>query len=145
MKAALPLACAVLGNLLYHLAQKLTPAQVNPFLALAVSFGTASVGCALIYAATAGTAWRADASLLTWTSVALGVSVIVIESGFLLAYRSGMRIGLTALIVTISVTVLLLPVGRAFFGERLNWTGAAGVVVSLAGLSLLALQSAPAK
>lgn len=143
MRIAFPLLCAVLGNVLYHLAQKMTPAQVNPFLSLAVSFGTASLGCALIYAATGGTALRADAALLSWTSVGLGLSIIVIEIGFLLAYRSGLRIGLTSLIVTISLTLLLLPIGRAFFGERIGWTGAAGVAVSLAGLGLITLQAVP--
>lgn len=143
MRSALPLACAVLGNVLYHLAQKLTPAQANPFLSLAVSFGTAAAGCALLYAATSGRALASDLGALSWTSAALGVSVIVIEVGFLLAYRSGWRIGLLSLVVTVSLTLLLLPIGRAFFGERLGWQGAAGVALSLAGLGLITLSAAP--
>jgi hypothetical protein len=143
VKAWLPLVCAVLGNLLYHVAQKMTPSQANPFLALAVSFGTASLGCLVLYLATSGRAVGADFAQLTWTSVALGLSVIVIETGFLLAYRAGWRIGLTSLVVTVSLTLLLLPVGRAFFGEKLGWATLAGAAVSLAGLGLLTLQAAP--
>ncbi len=143
MKIWLPVVCAVLGNVLYHCAQKLTPAQANPFLALAVSFGTASLGCALLYFLTSGRDVRADLGALSWTSFALGLSVIVIETGFLLAYRSGWRIGLTSLVVTVSLTLMLLPLGRVFFNERLSAAALIGVAVSLAGLGLITLQAAP--
>ena len=68
--AALPLFFAIAGNVLYHCAQKMTPAQANPFLSLAVSFGTASLGCLLLYLATSGRAFGADFGALSWTSAA---------------------------------------------------------------------------
>jgi drug/metabolite transporter (DMT)-like permease len=141
--AALPVFFAIAGNVLYHCAQKSTPPQANPFLSLGVSFGTASLGCLVLYLATGGRGLGADLGALSWTSVALGLSVIVIELGFLLAYRSGWRIGLLSLVVTISLTLVLLPIGRVFFGERLGLATLAGVAVSLVGLALITLQAAP--
>jgi hypothetical protein len=140
---AVPLLCAVLGNILYHLSQKLTPAQANPFLSLAISFAAASLGCLFLYIATSGRNVVADISVLSWTTIGLGLSVIVIETGFLLAYRAGWRIGLLSLVVTVCQTAILLPIGRALFGDRVGWTTLAGVAVSLAGLGLITWQAAP--
>ncbi len=140
---AVPLLCAVLGNILYHLSQKLTPASANPFLSLSLSFATAAVGCLFLYIATSGRNFASDFSVLSWTTVGLGLSVIVIETGFLLAYRAGWRIGLLSLVVTVCQTALLMPIGRAFFGDKIGWTALAGVAVSLAGLGLITWQAAP--
>jgi hypothetical protein len=143
VRTALPVLCAVLGNVLYHCAQKLTPAQANPFLTLAVSFGAASAGCLALYFAAGGKGLRADAAGLSWTALGLGASIIIIELGILMAYRAGWRIGVTSLVVTVGLTAILLPVGRLFFAEQLTWTGAAGVALSLVGLGLITLQARP--
>jgi multidrug transporter EmrE-like cation transporter len=60
-----------------------------------------------------------------------------LELGFLLAYRAGWVISLAALVTIATVALLLLPVGLAFFRERLNAVNVLGAALSLAGLVLL--------
>lgn len=133
----MPIAFAVLGNLLYHSSQKLTSSQVNPFLTLSASFALASLIalCAFFFTKTAPLS--VEWSKVSWTAAGVGVAVIVIETSFLLAYRSGWPVGFTSLIVTIAQTALLIPLGMLFFGERLTAGSVAGAVIGLAGLALI--------
>ena len=143
MRSALPVIVAACAYAVYHVAQKLTPAGANPFLTLAVSFATASLGCLALYATGAHGTLVEEASRLTWTSPAVGVAVLAIETSFLLAYRQGWAIGLASLTVTVAVTLLLLPIGRFAFGEPLGWLALSGAGLSLAGMALLLRQAAP--
>lgn len=140
MRFYAPVLLAVLGNLLYHSSQRLTPAAANPFLSVGVSFSAAAALCFILYKATGGGPAAADLRALSWTSLGLGAAVVVIETSFLIAYRLGWPVGLAGLTVTALQTALLIPIGRVFFHERLTPMGWAGVALCLAGLALLALQ-----
>ncbi len=139
----LPIVLAVLGNLLYHSSQKLTSHQVNPFLTIAVSFGLASLLAFGAFALTRTAPLSAEASRLSWTAIGLGVSVAVIETSFLLAYRANWPVGFTSLIVTIAQTALLIPLGMLAFGERVTAGGLVGALIGVAGLALVVFQAAP--
>lgn len=141
MRFFAPIVAAVLGNLLYHSSQRLTPAAASPFLSLGVSFGVASALCFLFYKATAPGAFFSDIRVLSWTSLGLGFSVVIIESSFLMAYRLGWPIGITGLTVTAFQTALLIPIGRVFLAERLSPAAWVGVALCLAGLALIGLSA----
>jgi drug/metabolite transporter (DMT)-like permease len=139
MRFALPVMLAVLGNVLYHASQKLTPLQANPFLSVAASFATASLLALCVFALTRTASFGVELGRLSWTAVGLGVAVVVIESSFLIAYRLGWKIGVTSLVVTAGQTALLLPMGRLFFSERVSPAGWLGVLLSVVGLALISL------
>ena len=132
------LGLAVLSTLLYHVFQKLTPVNANPALALTVTYGVALVICLVMLVF-----YRTDASLvealgkLNWASVALAFTLVGLEVGFLLVYRSGWNISLAAMVVTVAVTVLLIPVGLLFFKERLSLVNVLGILVSIVGLVMM--------
>lgn len=64
----------------------------------------------------------------------------MLELGFLLAYRSGWRISMTAL-ASQSVTVMLpIPVGLFVFNERVSGRNLIGMAVCLTGLILMSLR-----
>ena len=77
------------GGVLYHLCQKMTPATLDPFLSLCISFGLASLTC-LIIAVAHGGANTEQLHRLNWACVGLGASVVLIESGYLIGYRFGL-------------------------------------------------------
>ena len=133
---------AVLGNLLYHLCQKLTPSDVNPALAIAVAY-VAALGVSLVMLAVAfplktdlGTALRR----INWASVGVGAAIVGIELGFMLAYRAGGNISVVQIVVSATVTLMLIPVGLAFFKEQLSWVNGLGILLCLAGLILINLK-----
>jgi drug/metabolite transporter (DMT)-like permease len=142
VRTVLPIVVAACAYALYHVAQKLTPPDANPFLTLAGSFAAATAGCLILFAASRHDPLSVELSKLGWSSPAVGAAVLAIETSFLIAYRQGWKIGLTSLAVTVAVTVLLIPIGRVFFGERLTWVALSGAGLSLAGLALVASQSA---
>jgi len=134
---------AVLSNLFYHVSQKLTPPGANAALAIVVAYVVA-LGISLVVLGLfiplkmgLGPALRQ----LNWASVALGMSIVGIELGFLLAYRGGGNISLAQIVVSATVTLILIPVGLLFFKEKLSWVNGLGIVLCLAGLVLINLRS----
>jgi drug/metabolite transporter (DMT)-like permease len=128
----------VLSNVVYHLAQKLTPAQANPMLSLAVTYMLAVVGSLLLlplFPMQGGLA--ASLRQLNWSAAALAVAVIGLELGFLLAYRAGWNISLAGFLSNATVGVILIPVGLLLFREKINLVNVLGVVVCIAGLIMI--------
>ncbi len=134
----LPILVAVLANVLYHSSQRLTPVGAPPLLTIGLSFATASILALTGYAVT-GQEGMAGLRSLNWTSLGLGLAVVLIETSFLIAYRRGWPVGITGLVVVAGQTVLLIPLGRFAFAERLPplaWVGAALCAVGLALIGL---------
>ena len=76
-------------------------------------------------------------SRVNWSSVAVGVAIVGVELGVLLAYRAVLRVSLGATLINVTVALVLIPVGLLFFRESLSLANVAGVVLCLAGLWLL--------
>jgi multidrug transporter EmrE-like cation transporter len=137
----LPIVLAVLGNVLYHSSQKLTPAAVHPLLSIGVSFSTAALLSFAGYAAVGGKTFAEGLRQVNMSALGVGVAIVVIETSFLLAYRRGWPVGLAGLIVAAGQTALLVPLGRLYFAERLSPLSWAGAALCLAGLALVCLQT----
>lgn len=133
------LGLTVVSNVFYHVVLKVTPAGVSPVLSLLVTYVTAAVLTAALYPFFPGKAASVLAGLreLNWASYALGVAIVGLEVGFLLAYRAGWNISLAALISSTAVSLLLIPVGLALFREALTGVQLLGMALCLAGLVLV--------
>ena len=129
---------AVFSTILYHICQKLTPPLANFALALSVTYAVALVICLAIlfvsYPSEEGIS-RAFQNL-NWASVGLGVSIVGIEIGVLLAYRAGWKIGVAATIVNAGIAILLLPIAVFIFKEKLSITNLVGILICVIGLFL---------
>ncbi len=138
----LSVALAVISNLFYHLAQKLTPSSANPALAMMVTYTVAMavslVALVLFFPLESGLGLAIRK--VNWASVLLGIAVVGIELGFLLAYRAGGKISQVQIVVSTAITLILIPVGLAFFQERLSWFNGIGIVLCLAGLILVSVK-----
>ena len=132
------LGVAIAATVAYHIVLKLTPAGVNPYLSLTVTYALTTVIFAVIYAVVPGTAsLRAAASELNWTALALGVVVVFLDLGFMMLYRDGFQVSLGQIITQSAAAMLLLLAGMAFFGEKLSLTNLAGIALCVAGLWLI--------
>ena len=134
----LPIAMIIFGGAFYHVAQKSVPRAVNPFAAIIIAY---AIGISL---GVVGLAFeRGGGSLLdsvkdsNWAVVAIGASALIIEVGFLLAYRAGWNLSTASVITTVSVAVILIPVGMFVFKEHLSLRSAAGIACCLLGLYLI--------
>lgn len=133
----LPLLLVIASTTLYHVSQKSVPSQVNPMLSVTTNYVTALVVSLLILPFYPGNSLRASWKSLNWASIAVGVSIVGIELGFLVAYRAGWRISLASLIGNVATALLLLALGLSFYREHLGARAMVGIGLCLAGLGLV--------
>jgi len=128
----------IFGGVLYHVAQKSVPRAVSPFAAIMIAYAIGAALCAI------GMAFDRNGGPLldsvknsNWAVAALGVGALVIEVGFLLAYRAGWNVSMTSVVTNISVALILIPIGLFVFKENLSLRSAAGIACCLLGLYLI--------
>src|SRR6516162_10321695 len=92
MKTTLvPLAAVVVGGVVYQLAMKAVPKGANPFAVLAVAYGLAAAACLALTPTADPSPRLADVAARPVMLVTVGL--VLIEAGFLFAYRFGAKLG----------------------------------------------------
>ncbi len=134
----LPFALAVGGSLLYHLSQRSIPQGANPFYATVIAYAVGAaicIICAQMYPA--GKSFVETARGANWAVVGVGVAAMLIELGFLLAYRAGWKVSVAAISVNVAGAAVLIPLGVLMFKEQLSPRNVVGLVFCVAGLVLV--------
>lgn len=132
------IALIVASNILYNVCQKSTPESANPMTSLLVTYLTASLITLISFLL-----YDPDESFvqtmkgLNWTSIVLGIAIVGLEFGYLMAYRAGWNISLGSLVANILLALMLIPVGILFYQEGFALHKSIGVVLCLIGLILL--------
>lgn len=126
------------SNVLYHICQKATPQKANPVIALLVTYITAIVITVVVFAfyKTEKT-FIQSVKQLNWSSLALGVAIIGLEMGYLMAYRAGWNISIGSLVANIILAILLIPIGIIFYNEGFEIRKLLGVILCIIGLVLV--------
>lgn len=129
---------AALGNAIYHLGQKTAPSGANPLLVLMAVYALAFLMTALAAPFLPGGLGPIDWGLLTrWPLWLLALGAVLIELGFLMAYRSGGALQWSGVVMNGVAALLLLPFAVLAFREPLNPSRIIGIGVTLAGMWLL--------
>ena len=133
---AVALPTIVIGVIVYHLAQKSIPKDANPFVALAVAYLIAF--CISITALFFRGDLRKGTELLRnqdWLPVIfLGLTAVVIELGYLYAYRTGWKISTTGITTGAFTTSVLAIIGVLWFKEELTLLHATGIGLCIIGI-----------
>ncbi len=128
----------VASNILYNICQKSTPKDVNPFSSLLITYLVAA-----IFTIIAANFYTTDKGFLqsikdlNWTSIALGISIVGLEFGYIMAYRAGWNISIGSLVANILLAIALIPIGLLFYKETFEFNKIIGVVFCLIGLILI--------
>jgi uncharacterized membrane protein len=134
----LPFAITVGGMLLYHLSQKSIPKEMNPFHATAIAYAMGIVACAVM-----GVTYSTNRSIISslklsnWAVYGMGIGAAAIEVGFMVAYRMGWKVSLTAIATNVAATAILIPIGLLAFREHLSTRNILGVILCVVGLFLV--------
>ena len=131
-----PLIMILVGGILYHVSQKSTPATVDPFLALCISFGLASLACLGLFAARDGFS-STQIHRVSWTSVVLALALVLIESGYLVGYRAGLKLNVTSFVCNNLIALALVIIGAFLYRENFTVRTGSGMLLCVAGLLLL--------
>ena len=134
----LSISIAILSNAFYHICQKAISSQINPLVSLIVTYVAAIVVSLCIlpfYPQPVSLSECFKASI--WPSVALGLAVVGLEMGFLLAYRAGWDISVAAVFSNVAVALFLVPLGLVFYKENFSLVNFLGVLLCIGGLILI--------
>ncbi|WP_022851821.1 EamA family transporter [Limisalsivibrio acetivorans] len=133
-----PMMMAVFSNVLYHVFQKSIPVNVNPVFSLVMTYLTAAAtSLLLIPFFPAAEGFTETFRRLNLASIGLGMSIVGLELGFLLAYRAGWNINIGGVVCSVLVGLFLIPVGYAFFKETISMTTGLGIILCIIGLILI--------
>jgi drug/metabolite transporter (DMT)-like permease len=132
----IPLVMIIGGGVLYPVWQKATPAALDPFLALSISFGLASLVC-LTLVATRGALPAQQVHRVNWTSIARAVALVTIESGYLVGYRLGLKLNVTSFVCNNLIALVLVVLGAFLYRESFTLRTGSGMVLGVVGLLLM--------
>ena len=133
-----PIALIVFSNIFYNICAKETPAGINPFAALSVTYLVGALFSALLYFAL-----NKDSNLLqeyvhlNWTSFVLGLAVVGLEAGSIYMYKAGWEMSRGQLVYSILLALCLILIGVTVYHESLDTSRIIGVILCMAGLILL--------
>jgi uncharacterized membrane protein len=128
---------AALSTVLYNLLQKMTPSDVNPALALTVTYGVALGTTLMLFIIFPAGNLAGSFQKLNWVSFALGLAIAGVEVGTLLAYRAGWQLSLLGIMVNVLASLVLVTLGVVLFKEKLTPINIIGILVCLAGLVMI--------
>ena len=78
---------------------------------------------------------------VNWIQIALAVSVIMIELGFLLMYRYGWNLSTGNVVTGAFINIILVGLGVALLGEKMSLTNAIGIILCILGVALISFRS----
>ncbi|MBO4313596.1 MAG: EamA family transporter [Desulfovibrio sp.] len=134
-----PMALVICANVLYNVASKSVPGDSDPFAVLLVTYLTAGglslLGFYLFGAHREGLALALQKT--NWTAVALGVSMVALEVGFIYIYRAGWKVSAGSLVANTGLAVALVIVGFAFYKEHISLQQILGMLLATAGVAVL--------
>lgn len=140
MKASLALALsiAIAGQVLYQVMQKSVSHGAHPVLSLLGFYGLAAVLSLPLFLLFPLKGSLADSlGGLNWAVLGVAASIVLIELGFLLAYRAGGSLQSLYITSAAFTTAALVLIGAFAYREALTPTKLAGLGLALAGIWLL--------
>lgn len=128
----------VASNVFYNICQKSMPQNANPFSALFITYVTAAILTVIgFFLYSPGKNFLASFKELNWASIVLGISIIGLEFGYLMAYRAGWNISVGSLVANIFLALMLIPIGVLFFKEGFGVNKVLGAIFCIIGLILI--------
>ena len=133
-----PILLAVFSDIFYQICAKSTPANLNPFASLTVTYLVGAAVSALIFFLTSGGAnLLAEWKNINWTTFVLGLAIVGLEAGSIYMYKVGWAVNTGYIVKALILAIALIAVGYFLYKEQFSMTKAAGIAVCLAGLYLI--------
>jgi len=129
---------AILGAVGYQYFVKQIPASINPIVSvLGMYVAVLAMGLVLLPFIPPEGGFMKHIRQLNWTQLAVAGSVMLIELGFLLMYRSGWNLSTGNLITGVFVNIILVSLGVWLLGEKVSLINGFGIILSIIGVTLI--------
>ena len=127
----------VVANVAYQLCSRTAP-SVHPMIGLSATYLVAFLICILsLPFVTHDLSFTAQIKQVNASTVILGFSIVLLESGFILAFRAGWNVGYAALVSNVLATLLLVPISVVLFHNPVTPKTLAGIGAVVTGLWLI--------
>lgn len=133
-----PVILTVLSSALYHFLLKQTSAKASPMLVLFWSYALAAAVCLIFLMFKSGKLEMFSVfKERGWLPMILALAVVGIEFGYILAYKSGGKVGQVSMITQMVSLVFMMGVGYVLTKEPITLQRAFGVASALFSFHLL--------
>ena len=134
----IPIAIIVLSNIFYHICSKSTPANVNPFAALTVTYLVgATFSAVLFFVLNPHDNLFAQLKNINWSTWILGLAIVGLEAGSIYMYKAGWEISTGQLVHSAILAICLIIIGAIFYKEPMTAKKLIGIGVCMVGLFLI--------
>ncbi len=136
--ARLAILLVIVGNVIYHLGQRAIPRDANAAIAnLAAYLVAIALTLLLLPVLAPSTPLLPAFRALNYSTLLVGAGILIIELGFLLAYRSGWPLSSASLVANLCVAVIFLGIGVLAFRESWSLSRSVGLGCCMLGLWLI--------
>ena len=128
----------LVGAVSFHYFIRRIPTSLNPIVAVvAIYVAVVILGTALIPFFPSEGGLAKHIRQLNWTQIAVAISVLMLDIGFILMYRNGWNISSGNLVTSVFTNFALLLIGALLIGEKATPTNLAGVVICIIGVAMI--------
>jgi len=133
-----PILLAVASDVVYQIAAKSTPHDLNPFASLTITYLIGAAASAIIYfiMSRGGNIFH-EWGQINWAVFILGIAIVGLEAGAIYMYRAGWNINTGYIVKACFIALALLIVGYLLYREELSVTKVSGIVICMIGLFLI--------
>lgn len=136
----IPVILMIGSNLAYSITAKVTPADVDTFASVSLTYVVCIVYALLMFFITSSNKnYIKEIKKANWTAPVLGACLVCLEISTILLFRVGWDLSVGLLLAYVLLAIVLVILGRIVYKEKLTVKRIAGIVVSLAGVILVGL------
>ena len=129
---------AIAGAVGYQYFVKRVPVSINPIVSvIAMYLAVLVLGGILLLLFPAEGGLRQHIRQLSRVQLALAVSIMMIELGFLLMYRYGWNLGTGNLVTGVFINLILVGLGVTLLGEKVSTVNVIGIAFCILGVALV--------
>ena len=129
---------AIVGAVGYQHFVKRVPVSINPIVSvIAMYLAVLVLGGILLLLFPAEGGLRQHIRQLSRVQLALAVSIMMIELGFLLMYRYGWNLGTGNLVTGVFINLILVGLGVTLLGEKVSTVNVIGIAFCILGVALV--------
>ena len=133
-----PIALIILSNVFYNICSKETPAEINPFASLTITYVIGAVFSAILYfTLNKGGNLIHEYRNISWSSFILGLAVVGLEAGSIYMYKAGWNVSSGQIVYSIILAICLILIGIIAYHESISITKIVGILVCMIGLFLI--------
>lgn len=129
----------VAGSLCYHVCNRSIDQRIAASISLSVTY---AVALTIVAAVAIAQRWSARPTTppfqhVGWATGGVAVGVVLIEAGYLLAYRAGGKITTASVFATAIASMLLLPAGVYLYDEHVSVRQLLGLAMAIVAIGLI--------